>query len=1062
MTTKFALAFELTADPAKVTAGLAETRKQLLQTYSGAKAEVVKLNEALDQAKARAAAMGKALGEAGPPTKAMVADFEKAKAAVNSAAAAVQKNTLALQQTRQAAREAGEAMAAAARAEQAQAASAATQAAIAQAQASARATAAAAQTRNTTIGTSLTALGGRGNAAILADIAEANRSVASLRAAGASANEVARASQLAAARIAQLNAELRGTAAASDRAQGSIASASHRMAAMAASALAVREAIQALKATIDTGVQFDSLKTQYAFGNGGDVRKGADEMAYASELAHRLGLELIGTTQGYAKLQASALGTNLAGQKTRDIFTAVASAGAVMGLSADAQAGALLALSQMMSKGTVQAEELKGQLGERLPGAFQIAAKAMNVTTGELQKMLENGQVVAEDFLPKFAAALQASVNGALPAAERSSRANLQRLENALTEFKLRIANSGLLDKVAEQLERLLDQIGAMADSGELDKLATQFADAFGSAVQFMADAAIVATRFASVIGPLAEGLAALVVGGRALAVIGAAAPGIAATGTAATGAAVGIGALGAAMRLIPGLAVGAALLYATEKLIAWGAAATEARTKSQALEADLRKLIDENNQFASHARLDAEALQAFGDDALAAYEKAIIGARNYAAAKVTQLIQTNKDGRNDEAIAFYRNQAAAYNEYIDTVLAGEKVRREAVALTGQITAKEAEREKLLAGEVKQTRAEAIKEQIKDYGQLVDAIRKAREESQKEAEDAKKNAQSYRDKAADLKTSAADKATQIREKDLTPEQRQANDQQRAIDAQQQGAYYAAAAAAAQLDGRGKAFEQYAKQADKFLERAQKFAESAQDANLVEDIGKQQAGVQEARAKAEDQKAAEATQRAAALMDQLNAAQAKLKELQGEAATIQVNADIASAVSKLAEVETKLAAIKDKTVTVTVNTVNSGATPPPADASGTVVGRAGGGELPGYAPSDTADNMTYRGTPGEWVIQRPTVRYYGRDFMRRLNLRQLPRFAYGGELGATSVANRVSMPSLSASGATSVSGNDEAAVLDMGALGRIRIRKTSNTAEDVTAVLKRHALQFGRN
>ena len=41
-----------------------------------------------------------------------------------------------------------------------------------------------------------------------------------------------------------------------------------------------------------------------------------------------------------------------------------------MGLSADQTSGVLLALQQMISKGTVQAEELRGQLGERLPGAL--------------------------------------------------------------------------------------------------------------------------------------------------------------------------------------------------------------------------------------------------------------------------------------------------------------------------------------------------------------------------------------------------------------------------------------------------------------------------------------------------------------------------------------------------------------------------------------------------------------------------------------------------------------------------------------------------------------------
>lgn len=68
-------------------------------------------------------------------------------------------------------------------------------------------------------------------------------------------------------------------------------------------------------------------------------------------------------------------------------------------------------------------------------------------------------------------------------------------------------------------------------------------------------------------------------------------------------------------------------------------------------------------------------------------------------------------------------------------------------------------------------------------------------------------------------------------------------------------------------------------------------------------------------------------------------------------------------------------------------------------------RAFGGPLPGSASSDRADNVLYRGTPGEWVIQRPTARYYGGGAMKAINERRVPRealqgFAYGGEVNRT--------------------------------------------------------------
>lgn len=68
-------------------------------------------------------------------------------------------------------------------------------------------------------------------------------------------------------------------------------------------------------------------------------------------------------------------------------------------------------------------------------------------------------------------------------------------------------------------------------------------------------------------------------------------------------------------------------------------------------------------------------------------------------------------------------------------------------------------------------------------------------------------------------------------------------------------------------------------------------------------------------------------------------------------------------------------------------------------------RAHGGPLPGHAPHDRADNMVYAGTPGEWVIQRPTVRKVEKSFgpgaMAYFNrYGELPAFADGGLLRAS--------------------------------------------------------------
>ena len=61
-------------------------------------------------------------------------------------------------------------------------------------------------------------------------------------------------------------------------------------------------------------------------------------------------------------------------------------------MSADDSNGVMLALSQMMSKGKVSSEELRLQMGERLPVALQAMAKAAGVSISGLDKLMKEGK----------------------------------------------------------------------------------------------------------------------------------------------------------------------------------------------------------------------------------------------------------------------------------------------------------------------------------------------------------------------------------------------------------------------------------------------------------------------------------------------------------------------------------------------------------------------------------------------------------------------------------------------------------------------------------------------
>lgn len=182
---------------------------------------------------------------------------------------------------------------------------------------------------------------------------------------------------------------------------------------------------------INLRLQFEQIEKTAQFATG-SLQAGTEAFNFAREEAYRLGLDLRATAQSYAQFAAAAKGTALEGEGTRKIFSAVSQAATVLQLSAHDTRGALRALEQMISKGNVQAEELRQQLGERLPGAFQIAARSMGVTTQELNDMLENGEVLAEDLLPKMADELNKTFGSSVQGAAKSLRANLQRMTGEL------------------------------------------------------------------------------------------------------------------------------------------------------------------------------------------------------------------------------------------------------------------------------------------------------------------------------------------------------------------------------------------------------------------------------------------------------------------------------------------------------------------------------------------------------------------------------------------------------------------------------------------------------
>ena len=227
-------------------------------------------------------------------------------------------------------------------------------------------------------------------------------------------------------------------------------------------------AIYAGKACFDASLQMDRLVKSYTTIEG-STSGAVSQLDYIYEISNKLGLEFQSTAEAAKGVFAAGKGSALQ-KDLNGIFEGVSQAGAALSLSTEQMDGVFLALGQMISKGKVQAEELRGQLGERLPGAFNLAAKAMGFTTAQLDDMLKKGQVTAEDMLPKLAAVLKDEFGPAAEQAAQGAQGAVNRLSTEWNLFKATVMDNGPIITAINAITDAMGKANAAQREQELEK----------------------------------------------------------------------------------------------------------------------------------------------------------------------------------------------------------------------------------------------------------------------------------------------------------------------------------------------------------------------------------------------------------------------------------------------------------------------------------------------------------------------------------------------------------------------------------------------------------------
>ena len=792
------------------------------------------------------------------------------------------------------------------------------------------------------------------------------------------------------------------------------ATASAQIAGYAAALLSVGAAAKGINAITSAGMQLQALNASLLFSTG-SAEAAAESYAFVRAEAERLGLPLQVLGKQFGQMSAAANGTALAGDATRKIFTSVASAARVMGLQTFQVERALLAIQQMMSKGNVQAEELRGQLGEQIPGAMGIAARAMGVTTKELGDMMKAGELLSEDFLPKFAAELQRTVDPSLPTAVKTYAAEIERLKNTFTIFLQEIGKSGALEAISAQVVIVTKKLQEMSDAGELKPAIDQIVDALS----------LLATGLAEVAEWVAKNSSTLIHLAQAFVIFKAAQIGLGLAKTvaefggldkAALGAATGLGKATLAFKAFAKATVAIAVItFTIDQLGKLVDAIREANKVEDELahdrgvrnaEADI--IIIQNADYAQAVTQTAAAVKAASDKEKAAYAASLKAALAYWEA--VQQRETRNMGPTDavpQAALDAAKQARVY--------------RNALAEFDSISDARLKLEAKQSAEIKRIKeAETATIELAVEAQI-DAVKKARDalrNSEKDLADIARKTRAFQQELADASKPQGDKSlldvagevNQVNQLLAAGDSRGALDQ---IDKSRQGLLDLAKAG---------------KEAPLFLEYfAKQFGQLAQQA------GEQQKAAAEENVQEQERK--------------LLTLQALAKDIEN----ISVTADITAAEKEMQDLHRRTQAFYAanplivKVVTQKQDDIALGIEKAPK--------KAGGGLLTGPG-TGTSDSILMWGSNREFMLRAEAVKKIGVSRLNYMNRTgKLPGYADGGLIGGA--VGSLPRPAASGGGASTVLN------LTLPGVGSFETRADAAVATSLQRALQMSALKHGR-
>lgn len=225
--------------------------------------------------------------------------------------------------------------------------------------------------------------------------------------------------------------------------------------------------VELSRSILEVGMNLESLEMSFrAIYDDADLA--AEKMAKVRVTAKELGQNFYVVAPGFRQMAAAAKETSLEGATTEKLFRGITAAATVLGMTTERTELSIKAFTDMISKGQIQMEEMKNQLGDNLPGAMQLFARAMGIGTDQLVKMAKEGQLFSDDVLPKVAdELLRTYEKAAQTAALETGRAHVNRLSEEWTDLKANMYDSDSAVAGIRAITEAVDGLNAVVDGAK-------------------------------------------------------------------------------------------------------------------------------------------------------------------------------------------------------------------------------------------------------------------------------------------------------------------------------------------------------------------------------------------------------------------------------------------------------------------------------------------------------------------------------------------------------------------------------------------------------------------